>query len=40
MSDPKPFIVIHDALTGETVERELTQEELDALQTDSPTPSE
>lgn len=26
----------HDAETGETITRELTQEEIDALQTDSP----
>ena len=30
----------HDAETGETITRELTQEEIDALPTDSPSPSE
>ena len=35
MSDPI-LGTFHDAETGETVTRELTQEEIDALPTDSP----
>ena len=35
MSDPI-LGTFHDAETGETITRELTQEEIDALSTDSP----
>lgn len=35
MSDPI-LGTFHDAETGETITRELTQEEIDALPTDSP----
>ena len=38
MSNPTYYAV--DAITGEITERELTQEEIDALPTDSPSPSE
>lgn len=39
MSDPI-LGTFHDAKTGETITRELTQEEIDALPTDSNLPSE
>jgi hypothetical protein len=31
MSDPKPTIHQHDCLTGETIEREMTDEEIAAM---------
>jgi len=40
MNDPKPHIHSYDAETGETVIRELSQEEIDALaQATNETPS-
>lgn len=35
----KPFGIFHDALTGETIERELTDEEIAALPIDVDFPS-
>ena len=36
MNEPEPLTGMwHDAETGETITRELTQEEIDALPTDS-----